>query len=416
MNKGCLIGFGAFLLIATIGLGTYFYQRNTREAEQVETAQPVQADIIKKTVATGAIRPRKEVMIKPQVSGVVDEIYVEEGQLVTKGQRLARIKLVPSEVNINTAKSNVELARLRLQEAQRELERQQGLNRQQLDVEEARARYENARQEEERQRQLYDDGVISQQAYNQFKLDFQLAQAAYENTKVVASNSIRQFETEVSIREQELEAAINNLQLLREGASSNSKQVANIVTSTLDGMVLDLPVEEGTSVIERNNFNEGTSIAIVADMNALIFEGKVDESDVGKLREGMPLLLTVGAIEDLEFDATLEFISPKGEDEEGTVKFEVRAAVKPTEDVFLRAGYSANADIILDRRKEVLAIQERDVLYEGDTAYVELQVGERQFEKRQVELGLSDGIQVEVLKGLDGKSQIKVQTKSVLGL
>lgn len=416
MNKGCLIGFGAFLLIATIGLGTYFYQRNTREAEQVETAQPVQADIIKKTVATGAIRPRKEVMIKPQVSGVVDEIYVEEGQLVTKGQRLARIKLVPSEVNINTAKSNVELARLRLQEAQRELERQQGLNRQQLDVEEARARYENARQEEERQRQLYDEGVISQQAYNQFKLDFQLAQAAYENTKVVASNSIRQFETEVSIREQELEAAINNLQLLREGASSNSKQVANIVTSTLDGMVLDLPVEEGTSVIERNNFNEGTSIAIVADMNALIFEGKVDESDVGKLREGMPLLLTVGAIEDLEFDATLEFISPKGEDEEGTVKFEVRAAVKPTEDVFLRAGYSANADIILDRRKEVLAIQERDVLYEGDTAYVELQVGERQFEKRQVELGLSDGIQVEVLKGLDGKSQIKVQTKSALGL
>lgn len=416
MNKGCLIGFGAFLLIATIGLGTYFYQRNTREAEQVETAQPVQADIIKKTVATGAIRPRKEVMIKPQVSGVVDEIYVEEGELVTKGQRLARIKLVPSEVNINTAKSNVELARLRLQEAQRELERQQGLNRQQLDVEEARARYENARQEEERQRQLYDDGVISQQAYNQFKLDFQLAQAAYENTKVVASNSIRQFETEVSIREQELQAAINNLQLLREGASSNSKQVANIVTSTLDGMVLDLPVEEGTSVIERNNFNEGTSIAIVADMNALIFEGKVDESDVGKLREGMPLLLTVGAIEDLEFDATLEFISPKGEDEEGTVKFEVRAAVKPTEDVFLRAGYSANADIILDRRKEVLAIQERDVLYEGDTAYVELQVGERQFEKRQVELGLSDGIQVEVLKGLDGKSQIKVQTKSALGL
>ena len=305
MNKGCLIGFVAFLLIATIGLGTYFYQRNTREAEQVETAQPVQADIIKKTVATGAIRPRKEVMIKLQVSGVVDEIYVEEGQLVTKGQRLARIKLVPSEVNINTAKSNVELARLRLQEAQRELERQQGLNRQQLDVEEARARYENARQEEERQRQLYDDGVISQQAYNQFKLDFQLAQAAYENTKVVASNSIRQCETEVSMREQELEAAINNLQLLREGASSSSKQVANIVTSTLDGMVLDLPVEEGTSVIERNNFNEGTSIAIVADMNALIFEGKVDESDVGKLREGMPLLLTVGAIEDLEFDATL---------------------------------------------------------------------------------------------------------------
>jgi HlyD family secretion protein len=411
MNRGCLIGFGAFLIIATIGLGIYFYQRNTKEAENYEVVQPETTDIIKKTVATGAIRPRKEVMVKPQVSGVVDEIYVEEGQLVTKGQKLARIKLVPSEVNINTAKSNVELARLRLQESKRELERQRNLNKQQLDVEEARASFENARQEEARQRGLFEEGVISEQDYNRFRLDLELARAAFENAKVVAQNSVKQFETEVDIREQELQAAINNLQLLREGASANSRQVANIVTSTLDGMVLDIPVEEGTSVIERNNFNEGTSIAIVADMNALIFEGKVDESDVGKLKEGMPLLLTVGAIDNQSFDATLEFISPKGEDEEGTVKFEVRAAVKPTDDVFLRAGYSANADIILDRRKQVLAIQERDILYESDTTYVEIKTGDRSFEKRQVELGLSDGIKVEVLGGLDGSSEIKVQTK-----
>lgn len=411
MNRGCLIGFGAFLIIATIGLGIYFYQRNTKEAENYEVVQPETTDIIKKTVATGAIRPRKEVMVKPQVSGVVDEIYVEEGQLVTKGQKLARIKLVPSEVNINTAKSNVELARLRLQESKRELERQRNLNKQQLDVEEARASFENARQEEARQRGLFEEGVISEQDYNRFRLDLELARAAFENAKVVAQNSVKQFETELDIREQELQAAINNLQLLREGASANSRQVANIVTSTLDGMVLDIPVEEGTSVIERNNFNEGTSIAIVADMNALIFEGKVDESDVGKLKEGMPLLLTVGAIDNQSFDATLEFISPKGEDEEGTVKFEVRAAVKPTDDVFLRAGYSANADIILDRRKQVLAIQERDILYESDTTYVEIKTGDRSFEKRQVELGLSDGIKVEVLGGLDGSSEIKVQTK-----
>ncbi|MCI4649937.1 HlyD family efflux transporter periplasmic adaptor subunit [Phaeodactylibacter sp.] len=411
MNRGCLIGFGAFLIIATIGLGIYFYQRNTKEPENYEVVQPEKTDIIKKTVATGAIRPRKEVMVKPQVSGVVDEIYVEEGELVTKGQKLARIKLVPSEVNINTAKSNVELARLRLQEAQRELARQRNLNKQQLDVEEARAGFENAKQEEARQRGLFEEGVISEQDYNRFKLDLELARAAFENAKVVAQNSVKQFETEVDIREQELQAAINNLQLLREGASSNSRQVANIVTSTLDGMVLDIPVEEGTSVIERNNFNEGTSIAIVADMNALIFEGKVDESDVGKLKEGMPLLLTVGAIDNQSFDATLEFISPKGEDEEGTVKFEVRAAVKPTDDVFLRAGYSANADIILDRRKQVLAIQERDILYESDTTYVEVKTGDRSFEKRQVELGLSDGIKVEVLGGLDDSSEVKVQTK-----
>ncbi|NRA48457.1 MAG: HlyD family efflux transporter periplasmic adaptor subunit [Phaeodactylibacter sp.] len=411
MNRGCLIGFGAFLLIATIGLGIYFYQRNTKESENFEVVRPETSDIIKKTVATGAIRPRKEVMIKPQVSGVVDEIYVEEGELVTKGQKLARIKLVPSEVNINTAKSNVELSRLRLQEAKRELERQRNLNKQQLDVQEARASFENAKQEEARQRGLFEEGVISEQDYNRFKLDLELGAAAFENAKVIASNSIKQFETEVDIREQELQAAINNLQLLREGASANSRQVANIVTSTLDGMVLDIPVEEGTSVIERNNFNEGTSIAIVADMNALVFEGKVDESDVGKLKEGMPLLLTVGAIDNHSFDATLEFISPKGEDEDGTVKFEVRAAVKPTKEVFLRAGYSANADIILDQRKQVLAIQERDIIYESDTTYVEVKTGDRSFEKREVQLGLSDGIKVEVINGLDGSNEVKVQTK-----
>lgn len=403
------------MLVATIGLSIYFYQQNRKAPENYETEQPVVMDIIKKTVATGAIRPRKEIQVKPQVSGVVDEIYVEEGQIVKKGQNLARIKLVPSEVNINTAKSNVELARLRLRDARRELARQKELNQQKLDVEEARASYENAKQEEERQRGLFEEGVISEQEYNRFKLDLQLAEAAFENAKVVAQNSLKQFETEVSIQEQELQAAINNLELLREGASRNSKQVANIVTSTLEGMVLELPVEEGSSVIERNNFNEGTSIAVVADMNALVFEGKVDESDVGKLKEGMPLLLTVGAIQNRQFDATLEFISPKGTDEEGTVKFELRAAVKPVEDIFLRAGYSANADIILDKREEVLSIKERDVLFEEDTTYVEVQTGDREFEKKAVQLGLSDGIQVEVLSGLDAESKVKVQTKAQEG-
>lgn len=413
MNRGCLIGLGAFLLIATIGLGIYFYNQNSKDSEHFGTEKPEVTDIIKKAIATGAIRPRKEVQVKPQVSGVVDELYVEEGQVVSKGQRLARIKLVPSEVNINTAQSNVELARLRLKEAKRERERQEALNRKNLDVEEARASYENAKQEEERQRELMEEGVISQQEYNRFKLDLELSRAAYENAKVAAQNSLRSFEADVDIRQQELQAAINNLQLLKEGASRNSKQVANIVTATLNGMVLDIPVEEGTSVIERNNFNEGTSIAVIADMNELIFEGKVDESDVGKLKEGMPLVLTVGAIENARFDATLEFISPKGEDEEGTVKFEVRAAVKPTEEVFLRAGYSANADIILEKAESVVAVKERDVILEGDTAFVEIKTGERQFEKRVVTLGLSDGINIEIKGGLDTASEVKVQNREM---
>ncbi|MCB0580541.1 MAG: HlyD family efflux transporter periplasmic adaptor subunit [Phaeodactylibacter sp.] len=409
MNKGCLIGLGAFLVIATIGLSVYFYNQNKRAPDNFGTEKPVLSDIVKKTVATGAIRPRQEVHIKPQVSGVVDELFVEAGQMVKKGDQLARIKLVPSEVNINNAQSNVELARLRLQEAQRELARQKEVYKKNLDVEEARVNFENARQEEERQRELFEQGVVSQQDYNRFKVDLEIRKAALENARIMASNNIKQFETNVDIRRQELDAAINNLQLLREGASRNSRQVANIVTSTLDGMVLDIPVEEGSSVIERNNFNEGTSIAIVANMNNLIFEGKVDEADVGKLKEGMPMELTVGAIESDRFDATLEFISPKGEDEEGTVKFEVRAAVKPTEETFLRAGYSANADIILDRRRQVVAIKERDVLFEEDTTYVEIRNGNQEFEKRPVKLGLSDGILVEVLEGVDTTSQVKVQ-------
>lgn len=410
MRKGCLIPLVAFFALATAGLIYYFSQQRSQTNENLTTEQPALRDLVKKTIATGSIRPRHEVMIKPQVSGFVEELFVEPGDIVKKGQRLARIKLVPSEVNINTAQSNVELARLRVQEAERELTRQKELNQQQLDVEDARVRLDNARQEEERNRVLYEDGVISQQEYQQIKTEYELAQAAYDNARIVAQNELKRFATALDIQRQELQAAINNLQLLREGASRNSRQVANIVVSTVAGMVLDVPVEEGTSVIERNNFNEGTSIATVADMDNLIFEGTVDESDVGKLKEGMPLVLKVGAIDDHAFAAVLEYISPKGVDEEGTVKFEVRAAVTPTDDVFLRAGYSANADIILDQREQVITVNERDVLYKETGTFVEIKTGERSFERRPVQLGLSDGIYVEVVDGVDTSHAVRVQS------
>lgn len=263
MNKGCLISLGAVLVILSIGLGIYFYQQSKKDPQVYEIVQPEIGDVIKKTVATGAIRPRQEVMIKPQVSGVVEELYVEPGEQVTKGQRLAKIKLIPSEVNINNAQSSVELARIRYDDAVRELERQKKVNTQNLDVEAAKLAFENAEREELRNRQLLDEGVISEQTYRTFKLDLELQQAAYNNAKITSSNSLGQFENTVDIRKQELDAAINNLQLLREGASRKSKQVANVVTSTVNGMVLDVPVEEGSSVIERNNFNEGTTIAAV---------------------------------------------------------------------------------------------------------------------------------------------------------
>ena len=413
MNKGCLIAVGIFLLIASVGLGGYFYSQSKKDPITYSSAKPEIKDIIKKTVATGSIKPRKEVMVKPQVSGVVEELYVEEGQIVSKGQKLAKIKLIPSEVNVNSARSNVELARIRYAESQRELIRQNEINSKSLDVESSKANFENAKQEEQRQVELFQDGVISQQDYNRFKLDLDLRKAEYDNALISSTNNLRQFEATEDIRKQELEAAENNLQLLREGVTKGSRQVSNVVLSTLDGMVLDIPVEEGTSVIERNTFNEGTSIAVVADMGSLIFEGMVDEADVGKLKEGMPLILTVGAIENKKFDAFLESISPKGVEESGAVKFEVKAAITQVEDVFLRAGYSANADIILDKATQVITVNERDLINEENTYYVEIEKGDQEFERREVTVGLSDGILIEVKNGIDTTDKIKVQKVGV---
>jgi HlyD family secretion protein len=410
-KKGCLYGAIGLLVVLSAFLIWYFVNQSTGEEKSLDFEKPEITDIVKKAVATGAVRPRKEVQIKPQVSGVIEELYVEAGSIVSKGQKIAKIKLVPSETSVNNAQNSVELARIRLQEAQRELERQKSVFDNKLDIESARAAFENARQEEKRSKQLLDEGVISEQEYQRNKMMLEQQETAFENAKLISNNAIKAARTEVDIRRQELDAAINNLQLLREGAAQNSRQVANIVSSTVDGMVLDIPVEEGTSVIERNNFNEGTTIASVADMNSLVFEGMVDESDVGKIKEGMPLELTVGAIQNKKFDATLEYISPKGVEEEGSVKFEIRAAIQPDEEYFLRAGYSASGDIILEKKQNVVSIKERDVLFEGDTTYVEIKTGEESVDKKQIEIGISDGIQVEIVSGLDTTQSVKIQQK-----
>ena len=410
MKRGCLISAIVVLVILSIGLGVYFYKQSVKDPTIYDTTKPEYGDVVKKTVATGSIKPRKEVQIKPQVSGVIDELFIEEGQIVEKGQQVARIKLIPSEMNVNSAQSSVELARIRLDQAQRELKRQKEVYSKNLDVESAKASFENAKNELERNQALLDDGIISEQEYNRVLLDYQVAKTQYDNAEITSQNQLRQFESDVDIRSQELEAAQNNLQLLREGVTSNSKQISNIVTSTLNGMVLDIPVEEGSSVIERNNFNEGTSIAAIADMNTLIFEGKVDESEVGKLKEGMPIELTVGALEDIKIEGILEQIAPQGVLEEGTVKFEIVAAIQNTSEAFLRAGYSASGDIILERKDQVLTIQERDLIIDEDTdsTFVEVATGEQEFKKQYVETGLSDGIAIEVLNGLDTTTKLKV--------
>lgn len=348
------------IIIGIFGYTIYFlYQKSQSEPVIYETESPAVTNIIKKTTATGSVVPRKEIEIKPVVSGIIDEIYVEEGDRVKKGDVLGKIRIIPNMINLNNAKSRVDVANINLKDAKRNYERQLG---------------------------LFEKGVIA-------KADYESYEIAYQNAQ------------------EELETARETLELIQEGQIKNSGQPTNtLIQSTIDGMVLQIPVEIGYQVIEANNFNAGTTIATIADMGEMIFEGNIDESEVGKIKEGMPLILTIGALEDVTFEATLEHISPKGLEVNGAIQFEIRAEVLLREDHFIRAGYSANADIVLDRADSVLAIPESLLVFEKDTVYVEVETAPQQFEKRYVETGLSDGITIEIVSGLDKDDKIKKRT------
>jgi len=401
-------------VLLSIWLFSYFYANNVVGDDDYEVTTPYQTDITLKSVATGAVKPRREIVITSQISGIVDKLFVEGGDIVKKGDPIARLKLVPSPTALNSAQTNVELSRLKLEESKRQLEQQRKINTDNLDILQASTNYENAKIEEKKYKKLFEDGVIPELEYNQYKRQLDLALTDLENAKITGNSSVRQLENNVDIAQQELESAISNLELLQKGVANRSGQVANIVTSTVDGMILDVSVEEGGAVIERNNFNEGTVIAEVANMNELIFEGNIDESDVGKLKKGMELELTVGAIENERFKAILDYIAPKGVEESGSVKFEIKANVVQRKDIFLRAGYSASADIILDRRKKTWAILERDLLFdEKEQPYVQVEKSAAEFEDRPIKVGLSDGINIEVLEGIDTDTKIKVQVDAL---
>jgi HlyD family secretion protein len=356
--------FRIFFIVLVVGLMGYtlyyLFEKNQEEPIVYNTKTAEITNIIKKTVATGSIIPRKEILIKPVISGIVAEVYVEAGDYVMKGDILAKIKVVPNMVALNNAENR--------------------LNQAEIELEQAKINYD-------RNKNLYDKKVISDATFQPVKLRMRSA-------------------------EEELEAAQNNLKIVKDGVSGSGKSVSNtIIRSTISGMVLDVPVKEGNSVIESNNFNEGTTIASIADMEDMIFEGKVDESEVGKLKEGMTLILNIGAIDSEKFEARLEYIAPKGVEENGAIQFLVKAAVTLKSDQFIRAGYSATADVVLDRRDSVLAIEESLLQFEDDSAYVEIEIGDQKFEKREVTLGLSDGINVEVLEGVEKEDKIKEWNK-----
>lgn len=348
------------LLVAAFGGTLWFlYQKSHQPPVVFETHTPFRTDIVKKTVATGSVVPRQEVEIKPQVSGIIEELYVEPGQQVVKDDPIARIRIVPDIGSLAAAENRLEVARNNA---------------------------DNAKLDYERNQELVDRGLISD-------ADFQRYELALKNAR------------------QEVAAAEDNLAVIRKGArfkAADQDATNTLVRATTPGMVLEVPVELGDSVIEANTFNAGTTIATVADMDEMVFKGTVDESEVGKLREGMTLLLTIGAIEDRQFEATLEYISPKGVEQEGAIQFEIRAALElPDSSTFIRANYSATADIVLDRRDDVLAVQESWLEFDGDQPYVEVETAPQQFERRDLKLGISDGIAVEVLDGVTAEDRIK---------
>lgn len=349
---------GLIILIGAFG-GTLFflYNKSKKKPDVYETKNPFISNVIMKTVATGSVVPRFEIEIKPQVSGIIDELFIEAGDKIVKGQVVARIKIIPDMVTLNAAETRLNRAKINFDDAQTDYERQQ---------------------------KLFDKDVIS---YEEFKN----AKVAYDSSK------------------EELTAAENNLDLIKNGVTKKAQNATNtLVRSTINGMVLDVPVEVGNSVIQANTFNDGTTIASVANMNDMIFEGKVDETEVGKIKEGMPIELEIGAIDKEKFDAFLEYISPKGVEENGAIQFEIKAKVQLKEGQFIRAGYSANANIVLDRKDSVMVIPEGMLKFENDSSYVEVQKGEEQtFEKQFVKTGLSDGINIEITEGLNKNDKVK---------
>lgn len=407
MKKWFLIFFIGFLLLSFVGLGAYFSTKGSGDEDNAKTEKVERSSLAKKTVATGSIIPAKEVAIKPRVSGVIEEIYLKAGEPVKVGQEIAKIKLVPNAVSINNAEAQVQQAQLSLQAAERELRRQEQVAGTGQDLESARIALRESEKELARQESLFKDGIISQQAYDQFKANVDVNRASLQNAGTTADRNLDRFRNDVDLSRSQLGSAQNNLRLLREGSSKKSGGASNVIVSTVNGTVLEIPVKEGASVIESNTFNDGSTIAVVADMRDMIFSGKVDESEAGKIKKGMPLKLTIGALPDEEYEATLFYVSPKGKMDEGTIKFDIEASLTLAEDDFIRAGYSANADIVLEEKDDVLVIPESCLKISGDSTFVELKNGD-EFEKKEISTGISDGLKIEVQEGLSEGDIVKV--------
>ena len=348
-------------VIAAIFIGTFVFLWQKSQPKEVVYNEftPTVDSIQKTTIITGKIEPRNEVNIKPQISGIISELLKEPGDHVNVGDVIAKVKVIPDMSQLSSAEMRVRLADINLKQAEVDYKRVENLHEQKL---------------------------VSDDEYDKSKINLQ--QAKHERT-----------------------AAQDALEVVRDGVSkSNAKASSTLIRSTISGVILDIPVKVGNSVILSNTFNDGTTIATVANMNELIFRGNIDETEVGQLVISMPMKITIGALQDLKFDANLEYISPKAIESNGANQFEIKAAVKLAEGGKIRSGYSANAEIVLAHADKVLSVPESAIEFSGDSTFVYVIKGEgkeKQYERRYVETGLSDGVNIEIKKGITSKDKVR---------
>lgn len=355
------IGIAAVILGALFATA-YFIKTNNKSLIEYDTETAIITDIEKKTVVTGKVIPEDEVEIKPQIQGIIEGLFVKEGDLVQTGDLLAKIKVVPNEQNLNSARGRLQNSKIVLNNAKIEFDRNQD---------------------------LFKKGIISRQQFQNVELQYNQALQSVSNAE-------------------------SDLEIIRSGSAGGAASANTNIRATVPGTILEIPVEEGFQVIASNSFNAGTTIATIADMKKMIFEGKVDEAEVGKLRVGMPLEVNLGAIEDQSLDAELKFIAPKGNEEQGAVQFIIEADLFLNDSLFIRAGYSANASLVLERKDSIMAISEALLQFDRETEkpYVQVLIDEQEFERRDVEIGISDGVNVEVVSGITMEDKIKVWNKT----
>ena len=346
------------LIIGIVFATTFFITSNNKALVPFETTKMIKATIENKIVATGKVVPEDEVEIKPQIAGIIDKILVKEGDKVKAGDLLVKIKVVPNEQTLNSAEGRVKSSKIILS---------------------------NSEIEFKRNKSLFLKEIISEQEYNNIELQY--------------NQSL-----------QNLKNAESDLQIIKLGSSDGSSVTNTNVRATITGTILEIPVKKGDQVIQANTFNQGTTIATIADLNIMIFEGKVDEGEVSKLKQEMDMIINLAAIEEKNYPAKLKFIAPKGIEESGAVQFKIEADVYLDDEYFVRAGYSANASIITAQRKKVDALNEAVIQYDLETKkpYVEIEIGNQEFERREIVLGLADGINVEIISGLKKDEKVKI--------